>query len=157
MLNSIALRCYMLHFYFLCFVVKHFVICMCAFSKPLGDTQTQSPDESTFYRLSHDDWQVAATSRGVSTSWESVCVCVCLGGWRQIDRGRQKGRKRCRQRRSKQTSERLNLKWKIEQETDGRTLIRMDRQRRESRAERVIVCVCFWGDVGGDVRRMLHW
>lgn len=47
MLNSIALRCYMLHFYFLCFVVKHFVIIMCAFSKPLGDTQTQSPDEST--------------------------------------------------------------------------------------------------------------
>lgn len=142
MLNSIALRCYMLHFYFFCFVGKHFVIFVCAFSKPLGDTQTQSPDESTDCHMMIGR---LPPHREVYRLHERACVCVCLGGWGQIDRGRQKGRKRCRQRRSKQTSERLNLKWKIEQETDGRMLIRMDRQRRESRAERVIVCVCAFG------------
>lgn len=48
----------------------------------------------------------------------------------QASRGRQRRRERCRRRRSERTSKRLNLKWKIERETDGRTLIRMERQRR---------------------------
>lgn len=38
-----------------------------------------------------------------------------------------------------ETSKRLNLKWKIERKTNGRTLIRTGRQKKESRTEWVIV------------------
>lgn len=100
---------------------------------PHPSALTQSPHECTFCWLSHDDWQFATTWRGILTPRRGKRGIergrAGTTDW-QASRGRLEGRERCCRRRSERTSKRLNLKWKIERETDGRTVIRMERQRR---------------------------